>query len=317
MTNTAVKQAANRQGAKRRAGKKNLTLLLIALPGLIYLLINNYIPMFGIFIAFKQMDYSKGIFGSEWSGLNNFKFLFQTKEAWVMIRNTVLYNLTFIILGAVLAVFIAILMSEVTKYFCSKLFQAGLILPNLISMVVVAYLVYAFLNPETGLVNKTILSAMGVAGVNWYTEAKHWPFILVLVQMWKSAGYSSIIYIASISGIDKGLYEAARLDGAGKFKQLACITLPQLKPTIIMLTLMSVGRLFASDFGLFYQVPMNSGALFNVTQTIDTYVYRGLMNYGNIGMSSAAGLFQSVVGFMLVVGANWIVRKTEADSALF
>ncbi len=317
MTNTAVKQAANRQGAKRRAGKKNLTLLLIALPGLIYLLINNYIPMFGIFIAFKQMDYSKGIFGSEWSGLNNFKFLFQTKEAWVMIRNTVLYNLTFIILGAVLAVFIAILMSEVTKYFCSKLFQAGLILPNLISMVVVAYLVYAFLNPETGLVNKTILSAMGVTGINWYTESKYWPFILVLVQMWKSAGYSSIIYIASITGIDKGLYEAARLDGAGKFKQLACITLPQLKPTIIMLTLMSVGRLFASDFGLFYQVPMNSGALFNVTQTIDTYVYRGLMNYGNIGMSSAAGLFQSVVGFMLVVGANWIVRKTEAESALF
>lgn len=317
MINTVAKRPTHSQGAKRRAGKKNLTLLLIAVPGLVYLLINNYIPMMGIFIAFKQVDYSKGIFGSDWAGLNNFKFLFQTKEAWVMIRNTVLYNVTFIILGAVIAVFIAILMNEVSKYFCSKLFQSGLILPNLISMVVVAYLVYAFLNPETGLVNKTILSALGKDGVNWYTEAKHWPFILVLVQMWKSAGYSSIIYIASISGIDKGLYEAARLDGAGKFKQIMCITLPQLKPTIIMLTLMSVGRLFASDFGLFYQVPMNSGALFNVTQTIDTYVYRGLMNYGNIGMSSAAGLFQSVVGFALVVGANWIVRKIEADSALF
>ncbi len=317
MINTVAKQPAYAQGAKRRAGKKNLTLLMIAVPGLLYLLINNYIPMMGIFIAFKQVDYSKGIFGSEWAGLSNFKFLFQTKEAWVMIRNTVLYNLTFIILGAVLAVFIAILMNEVSKYFCSKIFQSGLILPNLISMVVVAYLVYAFLNPETGLVNKTILNALGKDGVNWYTEAKYWPYILVLVQMWKSAGYSSIIYIASISGIDKGLYEAARLDGAGKFKQIMHITLPQLKPTIIMLTLMSVGRLFASDFGLFYQVPMNSGALFNVTQTIDTYVYRGLMNYGNIGMSSAAGLFQSVVGFALVVGANWIVRKIEADSALF
>ncbi len=305
------------KSSKKRNRNKNLALFAMAAPGLLYLLINNYIPMFGIFIAFKQIDYSKGIFGSDWCGFDNFKFLFQTKDAWIMVRNTVLYNLTFILLGTIFAVFIAILMSEITKYFCSKLFQAGLILPNLVSMVIVAYLVYAFLNPETGLVNNAILSAMGKDPVNWYTSPGYWPVILVLVQMWKSAGYSSIVYIASISGIDKGLYEAARLDGAGKLQQVFKITLPQLKPTIIMMVLMSLGRLFSSDFGLFYQVPMNSGALFDVTQTIDTYVYRGLMTYGNIGMSSAAGLFQSVIGFALVMVANAIVRKREAENALF
>ena len=305
------------KSSKKRARKKSLALFAMAIPGLLYLLINNYIPMFGIFIAFKQIDYSKGIFGSDWCGFDNFKFLFQTKDAWIMVRNTVLYNLTFILLGTIFAVFIAILMSEITKYFCSKLFQAGLILPNLVSMVIVAYLVYAFLNPETGLVNNAILSAIGKDPVNWYTSPGYWPVILVLVQMWKSAGYSSIVYIASISGIDKGLYEAARLDGAGKLQQVFKITLPQLKPTIIMMVLMSLGRLFSSDFGLFYQVPMNSGALFDVTQTIDTYVYRGLMTYGNIGMSSAAGLFQSVIGFVLVMVANAIVRKREAENALF
>ena len=305
------------KSSKKRNRNKNLALFAMAAPGLLYLLINNYIPMFGIFIAFKQIDYAKGIFGSDWCGFDNFKFLFQTKDAWIMVRNTVLYNLTFILLGTIFAVFIAILMSEITKYFCSKLFQAGLILPNLVSMVIVAYLVYAFLNPETGLVNNAILSAMGKDPVNWYTSPGYWPVILVLVQMWKSAGYSSIVYIASISGIDKGLYEAARLDGAGKLQQVFKITLPQLKPTIIMMVLMSLGRLFSSDFGLFYQVPMNSGALFDVTQTIDTYVYRGLMTYGNIGMSSAAGLFQSVIGFALVMVANAIVRKREAENALF
>ncbi|NLT15756.1 MAG: sugar ABC transporter permease [Clostridiales bacterium] len=302
---------------KKRAFRRNLPLFLVSLPGLAYLLINNYIPMFGIFIAFKKMDYSKGIFGSPWCGFDNFKFLFQTKDAWVIIRNTVLYNLTFIILGTILAVIIAILMSEVTKYFASKVFQAGIILPNLVSMVIVAYLVYAFLNPETGLVNH-LLEAAGKKEVNWYGERGYWPFILVFVQMWKSAGYSSIVYMASIAGIDKGLYEAARLDGAGKLRQIFSITLPLLKPTVIMMVLMSVGRLFSSDFGLFYQVPgMTSGMLFEVTQTIDTYVYRGLMQLGNVGMSSAAGLFQSVIGFILVVFANFIVRRKDAENALF
>jgi putative aldouronate transport system permease protein len=302
---------------KKGMMKKQTPLLLIAAPGLLYLLINNYIPMAGIFIAFKKIDYAKGIVRSPWVGFSNFKFLFQTNDAFIMIRNTLLYNLVFIALGTVCAVFIAIMMAEVSRMFCSRLFQAALILPNLVSMVIVAYLVYAFLNPEIGLANKTILPALGMDGINWYVEPKYWPFILVIVQLWKTAGYSSIVYIANIAGIDQGLYEAARIDGAGKLRQILHITLPLLKPTVIIMALMSVGRIFSSDFGLFYQVPMNSGALYPVTQTIDTYVYRGLMRLGDVGMSSAAGLFQSVLGFVLVMTANGIVRKINAENALF
>ncbi|MDR3334590.1 MAG: ABC transporter permease subunit [Treponema sp.] len=297
--------------------RKQAPLFLIALPGLAYLLINNYVPMAGIFIAFKKLDYVKGIFRSPWTGFDNFRFLFQTQDAVIMIRNTLLYNLVFIVLGTICALFIAIMMAEVSKMFCSRIFQAALILPNLVSMVIVAYLVYAFLNPQTGLMNNSILPVLGKEGINWYTEAKYWPFILVLVQMWKTAGYSSIVYIANISGIDQGLYEAARIDGAGKLRQIMSITLPLLKPTVIIMVLMSIGRIFSSDFGLFYQVPMNSGALYGVTQTIDTYVYRGLMQFGDVGMSAAAGLFQSVLGFVLVLGANAIVRRLSAENALF
>ena len=303
---------------KRKNGlKSQLPFLLIAAPGLLYLLINNYVPMFGLFIAFKRIDYVKGIIRSLWAGFNNFKFLFQTRDAFIMLRNTVLYNLVFILLGTICAVFIAVLMAEVSKMFAARFFQAGLLLPNLVSMVVVSYLVYALLTPETGLVNKSVLPALGIQSVNWYSESKHWPFILTITQMWKTAGYLSIVYIASIAGIDPCLYESARIDGAGKFRQIFNITLPLLKPTIIMMVLMAIGRIFASDFGLFYQVPMDSGALYNVTQTIDTYVYRGLMRYGNVGMSSAAGLFQSAVGFLMVITANYIVRRASPDNSLF
>lgn len=264
------------QTAKKRRKdlKKNLPLLLLTVPGLIYLIINNYLPMFGIFIAFKQMDYAKGLFGSPWCGLANFKFLFASNQAGIMIRNTVLYNLAFILLGTFFAVLIAVLMSEIVQMGCAKFFQAGLVMPNLISMVIVSYIVYAFLSPENGLFNALIIS-LGGEPISWYTEEKWWPLILVVTQIWKTAGYSSIVYIASISGIDPSLYEAARIDGAGKMQQIFRITLPQLKSIITIMLLMSCARIFASDFGLFYQVPQNSGALYNVTQTIDTYVYRG------------------------------------------
>jgi putative aldouronate transport system permease protein len=292
-------------------------LLIIAAPGLVYLLINNYIPMLGIIIAFKNVDFGKGILNSDWCGLKNFEFLFKTNDAYIMIRNTLLYNLVFIILGTVCAIMIAILMYEVVTSFCSKVFQAGLILPSLISMVVVSYIVYAFLNTETGFINTSILKPLGVEPINWYAEAKYWPFILVIVQIWKTAGYSSIIYIAAIAGIDPSIYEAARIDGAGKVRQIFCITLPQLKPTVVIMVLLAIGHIFSSDFGLFYQVPMNSGSIYNATQTIDTYVYRALMQLGDIGMSSAAGVFQSIVGFVLVLGANYFVRRVDPDSALF
>ena len=296
--------------------KKNLPLLALTIPGMLYLLINNYFPMFGVFIAFKDLDYSKGIFGSDWCGLKNFEFLFRTSEAGRMIRNTILYNLVFIILGTVLAVLVALLMSEITHMTISKFYQGSMILPNLISMVIVAYIVYAFLSPETGLLN-AVIKSFGGEPISWYSKKEAWPFILVIVQMWKTVGYNSIVYIAAITGIDPSLYEAARIDGAGKFKQIFRVTLPQLKPMITLMILMSCGRIFSSDFGLFYQVPQNSGALYSVTQTIDTYVYRGLMQLGDVGMSSAAGLFQSVVGFLFVFGANAIVRATNKENALF
>lgn len=301
---------------KYRGTAKSGPLLLIALPGVLYLIINNYVPMFGVFLAFKDYDFVKGIFGSDWIGFKNFKYLF-SQDAFIITRNTILYNLAFIIIGTVVAITIAILMCELGKKSRVKLFQSSLLLPNLLSWVVIGFIGYAFLNSDTGFMNHTVIKLFGGNPVAWYTTSKYWPFILVIVYLWKNAGYSSIIYMASISGIDKSIYEAAQIDGATKMKQIRHITLPMIKPTVIIMTLMAIGRIFYSDFGLFYQVPMNSGALFEVTQTIDTYVYHGLMDLNDIGMSAAAGLYQSLIGFILVITANAVVRKVDSDNALF
>lgn len=293
-----------------------LPVYLMMLPGAVYLLFNNYIPMAGIVIAFKKIDWSKGILSSEWSGFDNFVYLFKTKDAFIMTRNTVLYNALFIVLGIVCSVTAAILLNEISSKM-KKMYQSLILLPYLMSMVIVSYLVYALLSNETGFVNNTILKAMDLDPVNWYQEKKYWPFILTIVNIWKSVGFSSILYLATIVGISPEYYEAARLDGAGKWQQIKGITLPLLKPTIITLFILSVGGIFRSDFGLFYQIPRNSGILYSVTQTIDTYVYRGLMQQGNISMSSAAGVYQSVVGFILILAANWIVKKVDRESSLF
>ena len=302
---------------KKKKRFRNLPLFLIALPGVIYLIINNYVPMFGIFLAFKDYRFVTGVFGSAWCGCENFKFLFQTKDAWIMTRNTILYNVAFIILGTITAITVAIMICELGKRKRVKFFQAALLLPNLLSWVVIGFIDYAFLNADTGFINNTILRGLGLDPVTWYSTPGPWPAILVIVNLWKNIGYQSIVYMAAISGIDKSIYEAAAVDGAPKMKQIFSVTLPMLKPTVITLTLMSIGRIFYSDFGLFYQVPQNSGALFPVTQTIDTYVYRGLMELNDVGMSAAAGLYQSLVGFVLVLLANWIVRKIDSDNALF
>ena len=305
------------EARKRNEFKKNLPLLLIALPGIIYIFINNYIPMFGVFLAFKNYSFVKGIFGSDWCGFDNFKFLFSTKDAMIMTRNTILYNVAFIIIGTVAASFVAILLCELGERKRAKFFQAALLLPNLLSWVVIGVIVYAFLNADNGFVNNTVLRSLGLDPVSWYSTPGPWPCILIIVNLWKNIGYQSIVYMAAISGIDTSVYEASALDGATKVKQIFTMTLPMLRPTVIMLTLMSVGRIFFSDFGLFYQVPQNSGALFSVTQTIDTYVYRGLMELNDVGMSAAAGLFQSLVGLVLVLLANALVRRVDADNALF
>lgn len=304
---------------KGKKGIRSRTLIYLPflLPGAIYLIINNYIPIFGMFIAFKNIDYSKGIFKSDWVGFKNFEFLFRTKDAFIITRNTLLYNLAFIVFGTIAAVLVAILLCELGKNFLARVFQSSLILPNLLSWVIVAYIVYAFLNTDVGFLNKSVLSILGIQSINWYSEPEYWPFIIILVNLWKNVGYQSIVYMASISGIDQSIYEAAKLDGVTKWQEIRYITLPMIKPTIIIMTLMSIGRIFYSDFGLFYQVPMHSGALFPVTQTIDTYVYNGLMELNDISMASAAGCYQSVVGFVLVVLANLLVRKIDPDNALF
>lgn len=301
----------------RRSLRKYVPLYIMMLPGLIYLLINNYLPLFGLSIAFKDVNYSKGIWDSDWIGFKNFEYLFKTDDAFIITRNTILYNATFIVLGLIVSVGIAILLNEIRNKVASRFYQSVIILPFLISIIIVSYLVYAMFSVNTGMVNKTLLPALGLDPISWYTEPKYWPFILTVVHIWKAAGYSCIVYLAAIIGIDPEYYEAAKLDGASKWMQIRKITLPMITPVITILTLLGIGRIFYSDFGLFYQVPMDSGALFSTTNVIDTYVFRGLMQLGDIGMSSAAGFYQSLVGFVLVLVSNYVVRKIDKNNALF
>ena len=292
-------------------------LYLLTIPGLLYLLINNYLPMFGLVIAFKDVNFSKGIFASEWIGFKNFEYLFKSSDAYIITRNTILYNAVFILLNLVVAVGVAILLNEIKNKLMARFYQSVVLLPYLISMVIVSYLGYAFLSMDNGFMNKTVLPFLGVEGISWYNEPAYWPYILTLVHTWKGAGFLCVVYLAAIIGIDQEYYEAATLDGASKWQQIRFITIPLITPVIIMMTLLAIGRIFYSDFGLFYQVPMDSGSLFNATNVIDTYVYRGLMQLGDIGMSSAAGMYQSLVGFVLVLFSNYVVRKINRENALF
>lgn len=302
---------------KAKKMKKYLPLYLMLLPGAVYLFINNYIPMAGIVTAFKNYNVNMGIFGSPWCGFENFKYLFSTSDAWIITRNTLLYNIAFIIINNVVGIVIAIMINDCFSQKLKKLYQSAILLPFLLSIVIVSYIVFAFLSQENGMINNGILKAVGADPVAWYTEPSYWPAILIIVNLWKGVGYGCLIYMAALTGIDKSFFEAASLDGASRWQQVKYITLPSLVPTIITLFLLSVGKIFYSDFGLFYQVPQNSGALYSTTNTIDTYVYRALISAGGIGRSSAAGVFQSVVGFVLVMLSNWIVRKTNRENALF
>ncbi|RXZ83883.1 sugar ABC transporter permease [Paenibacillaceae bacterium] len=287
------------------------------LPGVIYLLINNYLPMFGVVIAFKEMNFAKGIFGSDWVGFKNFEYLFKTDDAYIITRNTILYNVVFIILNLVLAVGLAILLNELKNRVFSRVYQSVVLLPYLISSVIVGYLVFSLLSMESGFMNKSILPLLGIPEIMWYNEPKYWPFILTLVKVWNSVGYLCIIYFAAVVGIDHEYYEAATIDGANKLQQIINITIPSITPIIIIMTLLQIGRIFYADFGLFYQVPLDSGALQPTTNVLDTYVYRALLKNGDFGMSSAAGLYQSAVGFVLIILSNYVVKKINPDNALF
>ncbi|WP_321028233.1 ABC transporter permease subunit [Eisenbergiella tayi] len=271
--------------------------------------------MAGIVVAFKKYSAQLGIWGSKWVGFSNFTYLFRN-DASILIRNTLLYNTAFIFLDLFFGILIAIIVTDVFSKKARKVYQSAILLPFLVSIVIVSYIVYAFLSTENGMVN-SVLTMLGKEEIQWYATPGYWPFILCFVHLWKGVGYGCMIYIAGISGIDPALYEAARLDGASKWKQIRFITLPELIPSITTLLLLNVGHIFNSDFGLFYQVPQNSGALYSVTNTIDTYVYRALISAGGIGRSSAASVFQSLVGFILVVLSNFIVSKIDKDNAIF
>lgn len=312
-----MKKAEVKKGKKKNVLKEYWPLYLMMLPALLYLLINNYIPMAGMVIAFKKLNFAKGIWASPWAGLKNFKFLFASKDAWIITRNTLLYNVAFILVNMVVGIAVAILITEVRNTKLKKIYQSAILLPFLMSMVILSYIVYALLSAENGLVNNSILPLFHIDPIQWYQKPKYWPAVLIIANCWKGVGYGCLIYIASLIGIDPSFYEAARLDGASKWQEITKITLPSLVPTIITLLLLSIGRIFYSDFGLFYQVPMNSGVLFPTTNVIDTYVYRALIEQGNISMSSAAGVYQSLVGFCVVMLSNWIVRRVDKDQALF
>ncbi|MDU1846573.1 MAG: sugar ABC transporter permease [Niallia nealsonii] len=300
---------------------RNKAFLFMALPGTIWLILFFYIPVFGNIVAFKNFHYSSGGFfqslrESPWVGLDNFKFLFSSNNAYLITRNTVLYNVAFIVLGLIFAVFLAIVLSELRSKRMIKIYQTSMLFPYFLSWVIISYFVFAFLSPDKGLMN-SILTLFGGEEINWYNEQKYWPFILIILGIWKGVGYNSVIYFASIMGINSDYYEAAMVDGASKWQQIKNITIPQLIPLISILSILSVGNIFRANFGLFYQIPRNSGALYEVTSVLDTYIYNGLTSTGDIGMTAAAGLYQSVVGCILVVLANFIVRKFDEESALF
>ena len=313
MTQQAISASGKGPGHSRNrfldAIRKHWILYLMFLPGAVYLIINNYIPMTGLVVAFKDYSAKRGLWGSNWAGLKNFEFLFATPDALVITRNTILYNLAFILLNNVVGIMFAIFICDMKRARSKKVFQSAGLFPYLMSSVVLGYIVYAFLSQQTGIVNNTILPAFGKEAVSWYSTPSAWPWILIFVNLWKGVGYGCLIYISH--------FEACTLDGASKWQSIIHITLPELRATIITLTLMSIGRIFYSDFGLFYQVPRNSGLLYSVTDVIDTYVYRGLMVQNNVGMAAAAGFYQSVVGFIVVLIANGIVRKVSSENALF
>lgn len=301
---------------KRNRFVQYLPFYLMALPGVIYLICNNFMPLYGMLLAFKKLDVRKGLLGSPWAGLDNFKFLFSSSTAFTIIRNTICYNVAFIILGTMIAVALAILLNEIKSKGFSKFYQSVLLIPFLISWVLASYLAYAFLAQDVGLLN-SILNFFGKPDIAWYSQQSYWPFLLFFVYIWKSVGYMLIIYYSSIVSISADYYEAATIDGATKWQQIRFITLPLIKSTVVTMMILNLGRIANSDFGLFYQIPRNSGALYGATQTIDVYVYNALMNNNDFAMSAAASVFQSVVGFVFIMIANTVVRRYSRQDALF
>ncbi len=289
---------------------------LMALPAVIAVLVFSYAPKFGAIVAFQDINFAKGIFGSKFIGFKNFEFLFKTTDAWIITRNTVGYNIVFILLNTTLAVILAMVLNEVRSKHLAKSLQTIYMMPHFLSATAVSMMVFAFLSTTNGMVNQ-IWQSIGWERRNWYTTRNAWPGILIFVSAWKTVGYSSIIYLASITSISQEYYEAAMIDGASRPQQAFYITLPHLRAILTIMLIRSIGGIFYGDFGLFFSVPQDSGVLYPVTNVIDTYIFRALKSMGNFGMSSAAAFYQSVVGFFLMILANSIVRKISPEYALF
>ncbi len=288
---------------------------ILQLPALILFFVFCYIPMYGAIIAFKDFRPKLGIWGSPWVGLRNFEFFFASQDAAVVIRNTLLYNLTFIVLQTAGAVIVALLLYNLSKRWLVKTYNTIMILPKFMSIVLISFIVYALLNPASGIVNQMIKS-FGGKGIDWYARPNAWPFILVFVHLWQTVGWSSIIYYAALMGINPELFEAAEIDGANKFQQTMKIAVPEIMGLISIQTILAFGSIFSGDFGLHYQVTRNVSMLYPTTDIINTYTFRALMG-GDLTKSSAVGLMQSVVGTILIVTVNLFVKKISPENSLF
>ncbi len=307
---------------KKKWTKDDTELTLLALPTTIWYVLFCFLPMFGIIIAFKNYKIFPGhgffynLFSSQWAGFDNFQFLIKSNVLALLLRNTIAYNIVFIILGILIPVTLAIMISLIYSKRKSKVYQTMMFFPHFMSWVVVSYFVYAFLSIDKGMFN-SVLKMLDKDIIQWYMEPKYWPFILIFMQLWKTVGYSTVVYLASITGIDGTLYEAAVIDGATKWQQVKYVTLPSIKTIVIMMFILNVGKIFYSDFGLFYQVTREiPSSLYNVASTIDTYVYKALQSTTPIGMTAAATFFQSVACCITILLANWIVRKIDDESAI-
>lgn len=308
-----MKEKRNRGRVSR---KKNTTLTIMALPAAVILFLFSYVPIAGLIIAFKDFRYDKGFLGSDWIGFKNFEFFFKSNDAWVVLRNTIGLNILFIGITLVVSVGIALMMNEVRSRKMIKVTQTIMFFPYFMSWVVVGYLLYAYLHHDYGIINQ-LLQFLGLHSISWYARSEYWPVILTFMYAWKMAGYYSVIYYAGLMGIDDTYYEAAALDGASRWQMVWKITLPMLKGIIIVMVILQVGRIMYADFGLFFNLTRDQGALYATTDVLDTYIYRALRVTGDIGIGSAVGCFQAVIGFLLIMGSNLVVRKLDKDSALF
>ena len=304
------------QRSLRKQLYSNRTYLVLLIPAVVYVLIFSYIPMGGIVIAFKNYNFTAGILNSPWVGLKNFKFLAISNKLWTLTRNTLSYNLVFITLGMFLEVTFAVIINEMRCKWFKKTFQSFMFLPFFISWVVATAIIQSMLDYDTGLISRTVQS-LGGNMVNIYTTAAPWPFLLVFFRMWKGVGYGSIIYLSAIAGIDQEMYEAAEIDGANSWQKVFKITVPNLLPTMIIMLLLSLGQVFRGDFGMFYQLIGNNGVLLDTGDILDLYVYRAMSSNPNLGMSAAAGLYQSVLCFTTILLANFVVKKIQPEYTLF